>query len=311
MRLEQTIFGARFRNPVMLAAGTCGFGEELIQVTDLDALGGLVTKSVTLEPRHGNPAPRVAEVGSAMINSIGLANPGVDAVRTEKLPWIREYLGNLQVFVSVAGHSPDEYYTIVETLNEEGGFLGFEINLSCPNDSRLGSLPFALDHGSLVEVLRGVRSRTRRPLLAKLAPNDPDVGAAAALAAQAGADGVTLVNTLPGLVLDPVTRKPLLGAGPGGVSGPAMRAVGVHAVWQARNRTEVPLVGVGGITNGEDAVQYLLAGASLVQVGTASFADPRAGERVVDGLRAYGKKMGIAAVEELVGAMKSPGGSDG
>jgi len=295
----------------MLAAGTCGFGEELIQVTDLDALGGLVTKSVTLEPRHGNPAPRVAEVGSAMINSIGLANPGVDAVRTEKLPWIREYLGNLQVFVSVAGHSPDEYYTIVETLNEEGGFLGFEINLSCPNDSRLGSLPFALDHGSLVEVLRGVRSRTRRPLLAKLAPNDPDVGAAAALAAQAGADGVTLVNTLPGLVLDPVTRKPLLGAGPGGVSGPAMRAVGVHAVWQARNRTEVPLVGVGGITNGEDAVQYLLAGASLVQVGTASFADPRAGERVVDGLRAYGKKMGIAAVEELVGAMKSPGGSDG
>lgn len=311
MRLEQTIFGARFQNPVMLAAGTCGFGEELIQVTDLDALGGLVTKSVTLEARHGNPAPRVAEVGSAMINSIGLTNPGLDAVRREKLPWIREHLGNLQVFVSVAGHTPDEYYAIVETLDGEDGFLGFEINLSCPNDSRLGGLPFALDHGALVEVVRGVRSCTRRPLLAKLAPNDPDVGAAAALAAQAGADGVTLVNTLPGLVIDPATRQPLLGAGPGGVSGPAIRAVGVHAVWQAKNRTTVPLVGVGGITNGEDAVQYLLAGASLVQVGTASFADPRAGERVVDGLRAYGEKMGIAAVEELVGAMKSPGDSDG
>ncbi len=311
MRLEQTIFGARFRNPVMLAAGTCGFGEELIQVTDLDALGGLVTKSVTLEARHGNPAPRVAEVGSAMINSIGLTNPGLDAVRTEKLPWIREHLGNLQVFVSVAGHTPDEYYTIVETLNDESGFLGFELNLSCPNDSRLGGLPFALDHGALEEVMRGVRSRTRRPLLAKLAPNDPAIGATAALAAEAGADGVTLVNTLPGLVIDAATRRPLLGAGPGGVSGPAIRAVGVHAVWQAKKSTEVPLVGVGGITNGEDAVQYLLAGASLVQVGTASFADPRAGERVVGGLRAYGKKMGIAAVDELVGAMKPPGASDG
>ncbi len=311
MRLEQTIFGARFRNPVMLAAGTCGFGEELIEVTDLDALGGLVTKSVTLEARHGNPAPRVAEVGSAMINSIGLTNPGVDAVRTEKLPWIEEHLGNLQVFVSVAGYTPEEYYTIVETLNDEGGFLGFEINLSCPNDSRRGGVPFALDHGALEEVVRGVRSRTRRPLLAKLAPNDPDIGAAAALAAEAGADGVTLVNTLPGLVIDAATRRSLLGAGPGGVSGPAMRAVGVHAVWQAKKSTEVPLVGVGGITNGEDAVQYLLAGASLVQVGTASFADPRAGERVVRGLRAYGKKMGVAAVEELVGAMKPPGGSDG
>jgi dihydroorotate dehydrogenase (NAD+) catalytic subunit len=311
MRLEQTIFGARFGNPVMLAAGTCGFGEELAQVTDLEALGGLVTKSVTLEARHGNPAPRVAEVGSAMINSIGLANPGVDAVRTEKLPWIREHLGNVQVFVSVAGHTPDEYFTIVETLNEEGGFLGFEINLSCPNDSRLGGLPFALDHGALEEVVRGVRSRTRRPLLAKLAPNDPAIGVAAALAAESGADGVTLVNTLPGLVIDAATRRPLLGAGPGGVSGPAIRAVGVHAVWQARKSTEVQLVGVGGISTGEDAVQYLLAGASLVQVGTATFADPRAGERVVGGLRAYGKEMGIAAVEELVGAMEPRGESDG
>ncbi|GMR13852.1 MAG: dihydroorotate dehydrogenase [Gemmatimonadota bacterium] len=311
MLLEQTIFGARFRNPVMLAAGTCGFGEELVEVTDLDMLGGLVTKSVTLEARRGNPAPRVAEVGSAMINSIGLTNPGLDAVRTEKLPWIREHLGNVQVFVSVAGHTPDEYFTIVEMLNEESGFLGFEINLSCPNDSRLGGLPFALDHDALEAVVRGVRSRTRRPVLAKLAPNDPAVGATAALAAGAGADGVTLVNTLPGLVIDPTTRQPLLGAGPGGVSGPAMRAVGVHAVWEARKNTAVPLLGVGGISTGEDAVQYLLAGASLVQVGTASFADPRAGERVVGGLRGYGKKMGIAEVGELVGAMRPPGGSDG
>lgn len=304
MRLDQLLFGASFSNPVLLAAGTCGFGEEVSEVMDLGALGGLVTKSVTLEPRKGNPAPRVAEFRAGMLNSVGLANPGARAVRREKLPWIRDNLSHLQVFVSVAGHTPGEYLDIVRVLEGAEGFLGFELNLSCPNDTQRGSLPFALDVQALAQVVEGVRALTTRPVLVKLAPNTPDFSTVARTAAEAGADGLTLVNTLPGLVLDPRTRRPALGAGAGGVSGPALRAVGVHAVWQARQATSLPLVGVGGIASGEDAVQYLLAGASLVQVGTASFWDPRSAERVRKELERFGLREGVSHVSELVGGAR-------
>ncbi len=302
MRLDQTLFGATFRNPVLLAAGTCGFGEELRDVLDLDALGGIVTKSVTLEPRAGNPAPRVVEAGNSMLNSIGLANPGVAKVCEEKLPWMKEHLSGLQIFVSVAGHVADEYWRIVEALESVGGFLGYELNLSCPNDTRLGGLPFALDPDALREVVTGARALTKRPLLVKLAPNVPDIGPVAEAAEAAGADGITLVNTMPGLIIDVDSRGAALGAGPGGLSGPALRAVGVHAVHRARQRTSVPLVGVGGIMEANDAIQYLLAGASLVQIGTATFADPRAAQRVVRGLARYGKGGGVDNIQELIGA---------
>lgn len=287
MSLSRDLFGTTFQNPVLLAAGTCGFGEELREVLDLEALGGLVTKSVTLERRAGNPAMRVWELDEGMINSVGLANPGADAVREEKLPWIRENLRRAHVFVSVAGHTPDEYVAVVERLDDAEGFLGWELNLSCPNDTRLAGLPFALDPPALREVVGRVRERTRRPLLVKLAPNDPEPGATAEGAEAAGADGLTLVNTMPGLALDSGTGRPVLGAGPGGVSGPALRAVGVRAVAEARRHTSLPLVGVGGIASAADAVQYLRAGASLVQVGTATFADPRAALRVIEGLRRW------------------------
>jgi len=307
MKLEQTLFGADFQNPVLLAAGTCGFGRELAGVLDLSRLGGLVTKSVSLEPRAGNPSPRVSEVGDAMINSIGLANPGVEATCTDKLPWIRENLAGIRVFVSVVGHHADEYFAVVERLEREDGFLGYELNLSCPNDTRLDGLPFALDPEALRAVVIGVKERTKRPVLVKLAPNAPDIGATAEAAEAAGADGITLVNTMPGLVLDPETGMPAIGAGSGGLSGPAMRAVAVHAVAKARARTRVPLIGVGGITSAADAVQFLLAGASLVQMGTASFADPRAAERVVADLGGWGPRHGVSSVEELVGAARLPG----
>jgi len=300
VRLEIERFGVTFRNPVLLAAGTCGFGEEVAEVIDLGALGGLVTKSVTLEERAGNPAPRVAEFGAGMVNSIGLANPGASRVLREKLPWIRDHLAGTQVFVSVAGHTPEEYFRVVEILESGPGFLGFELNLSCPNDSRRGGLPFALDPEAVAQVVGGVRGRTDRPLLVKLAPNTPDLGPVVRAAESQGADGLTLVNTLPGLILDPESRRPVLGAGPGGVSGPALRAVGVHAVWTAAKLTRLPLVGVGGVATGTDAVQYLLAGASLVQVGTASFWDPRSAGRVVEGLRRFGQGRRIASVVELV-----------
>lgn len=302
MRLEQTRFGVQFSNPVLLAAGTCGFGEELSTVTDLTALGGIVTKSVTCEPRWGNPAPRVAELPGAMMNSIGLANPGLEAVRRDKIPWIRENLASTNVFVSVAGHTTDEYSTVVEGLDGEDGFLGFELNLSCPNDSGLGGLPFALDPPALQRTVAAVRAQTERPLLVKLAPNVPDIGAAAALAVAEGADGVTLVNTMPGLVIDPDTRVASLGAGKGGLSGPALRSVGVAAVHAASCRTDAPIVGVGGITCAEDALQYILAGACLVQVGTANFASPRAANRIVERLAAWGARRGIDDVSTLIGA---------
>ena len=302
MRLSQTLFGATFHNPVLLASGTCGFGEELKDALDLEALGGIVTKSVTLEPRAGNPAPRIVEAGNAMLNSVGLANPGLQRVCSEKLPWMKEHLSGVQVFVSVAGHIPDEYWRIIEGLESVGGFLGYELNLSCPNDTRLGGLPFALDPEALRGVVEGARRLTDRPLLVKLAPNVPDIGPVAETAEEAGADGVTLVNTMPGLVIDIVSRRATLGAGSGGLSGPALRAVGVHAVHRARACTSIPLVGVGGITTAGDAIQYLLAGASLVQVGTATFADPRTAQTVVKGIARYGEKIGVEDVQELIGA---------
>ena len=292
---------------MLLAAGTCGFGRELAGVMELDRLGGLVTKSVTLEPRAGNPKPRVSEGGGLMVNSIGLANPGVERVKAEKLPWLASRLERAQVFVSVAGHAVEEYCEIVEHLEPEGGFLGFELNLSCPNVP-LDGVPFALDTDMLGKVVARVRGITGRPLLAKLAPNSPDIGAAAEAAVAAGSDGVTLVNTMPGMVIDPETRRPRLGAGSGGLSGPALLPIGVHAVWRASRRIRAPLVGVGGVRGYRDCLQYLLAGASLVQVGTATFADPRAPERIVHGLSDYGRRRGIGVVTELVGAVGSRGG---
>jgi dihydroorotate dehydrogenase (NAD+) catalytic subunit len=278
------LFGGRFQNPVMLAAGTCGFGREVAGVIDLESLGGLVTKSITLEPRLGNPAPRVAEFGAGMINSIGLANPGVDAVLAGPLPWLAANVRNARVWVSVAGHTVAEYVELVRRLDVAPGFLGFELNLSCPNDSRLGGRAFSLDADALDEVVRLCREVTDRPLLAKLAPNDPDLTDTARTAVAAGADGLTLINTLPGRVLDPDDGDARIGAGQGGVSGPALRPVGVQAVYAVSRAVDVPVVGVGGILRPEHALEYLRAGASLVQMGTASFAAPRSAERVVHGL---------------------------
>lgn len=281
------LFGTHFQNPVLLAAGTCGFGAELAEVVDLERLGGMVTKSVTLEPRWGNPAPRVTEFGAGMLNSIGLANPGVHAVKREKLPWLAGNLRRCRVLVSVAGHRVEEYLEVVAHLDDADGFVGFELNLSCPNDTHRGGRPFALDPDALLQVVSGCRDRTRRPLLVKLAPNDPALSETARLAQEAGADGLTLVNTLPGRILDD-RGTPILGARQGGVSGPALRPVGIQAVASVRDAVEIPVVGVGGILNAAHAREYLYAGASMVQMGTATFASPRQPERVARDLERSG-----------------------
>ncbi|MDA0311620.1 MAG: dihydroorotate dehydrogenase [Gemmatimonadetes bacterium] len=301
MNLQADVFGVRFQNPVLLAAGTCGFGQELSDVVDLEALGGFVTKSVTVEPRPGNPAPRVAEFGGGMLNSIGLANPGLEATKREKLPWIRANVRRAHVLVSIAGHSPGEYFKLIEGLDGESGFLGFEVNLSCPNDAKRGGPPFALDPRAVAEILDGCRSRTERPLVAKLAPNDLDLAHTVRVAAEAGADGLTLVNTVPGLLLRPGSGAPELGAGQGGMSGPALRPVGLRAVMAARAATDLPILGVGGIFAAQDAVAYARAGATLVEMGTASFAAPRAAERVIKGLRVWGRRHRVDAWRDLGG----------
>lgn len=269
-----------FRAPVLLAAGTCGFGREVMEVVDLSRLGGFVTKSITAEPRSGNAAPRVTEFPAGMLNSIGLANPGVERARSEVLPWVAEHLAPItRVIVSVAGHAEEEYLHIVERLDDLKGFAAYELNLSCPNDAQRGGAPFALDPDALRRVVSGARARTERPIIAKLAPNDPDLGGTARAAAAAGADALTLVNTLPGRVFRQDGR-PAIGAGQGGMSGPALRPVGVQAVATVRAAVDLPLIGVGGVLSAADARQYFEAGATLVQMGTASFADPRAPERV-------------------------------
>jgi dihydroorotate dehydrogenase (NAD+) catalytic subunit len=301
MNLAQTLFDADFQNPVLLAGGTAGYGRELDGLLDLDGLGGLVTKAVTPEPRAGNPPLRAAEYGAGMLNSIGLANVGLDAFRADKLPWLARRLRSAHVLVNVAGKTVEDYIAVVDGLDDQDGFLGYELNVSCPNVKE-GGAAFCARRDLLDEVVSAVRARTDRPLVVKLTPNLPDIASTAATAVDAGADGLTLINTVPGLLFDVDTRRSVLGAGTGGVSGPGVLPMGVHAVWQAARRVDVPIIGVGGIRSGEDAVQYLLAGASLVEIGTASFADPRAAERVVDELRHHGRRLGITDVRELVGA---------
>lgn len=300
MNLSQSLFGVEFQSPVLLASGTCGYGAEMDGYLDIDALGGVVTKATTVAPRTGNAAPRVSEFDAGMLNSVGLANVGVEAVRDQKLPWLARRLRRAHVLVNVAGSTVEEYVHIIRRLDDAPGFLGYELNVSCPNVEEGGAI-FSCREDLLAEVIRAARAATRRPLIAKLAPNVPDIGRMAELAVAEGADGLTLINTFPGLLFDVDGRRPVLGAGAGGVSGPAVLPMGVHAVWQARRRVDVPILGVGGIRTSDDALQYIFAGASLVQIGTASFADPRAAARVTSGLRSYADALRIAEFRELVG----------
>jgi dihydroorotate dehydrogenase (NAD+) catalytic subunit len=298
--LAQRVFGLDFQNPILLASGTCGYGAELEGFFDLDRLGGLVTKAVTAEPRDGNPAPRVAEFDAGMLNSVGLANPGPDVVGSEKLPWLARRLRRARVLVNVAGRTAEEYGSIIRRLEDAPGVDAFELNVSCPNVKEGGAI-IATREDLLAEAVRSARAATRRPLVVKLAPNVPDIGRMAEVAVAEGADGLTLVNTMPGLLFDIDTGRPVLGAGPGGVSGPALLPIGVHAVWRARQRVAVPLIGAGGVCTAEDAVQYLLAGASLVQIGTASFADPRAAERVLTDMERWCVARNVGSITGIVG----------
>ena len=297
--------GIEFQNPVLLASGTAGYGRELADVMDLDALGGLVTKAVSVEPRAGAPAPRVAEFGGGMINAVGLANPGLDAVRREHLPWLAAHMGRARVLVNVIGSTIEDFVAVATALDAEPGVSAFELNVSCPN-VRCGGTEFGADRTVLADLVGRVRRATQRPLFVKLSPMLPDIAATARVAVDAGADGITVVNTLPGLLIDVERRRPVLGYGSGGVSGPAILPVGVLATWKVTRAVPVPVVGVGGIATAEDIVQYMLAGATLVGVGTAAMQDPRLPGRLVHALGAWCAEHGVQSLADVVGRLEWP-----
>jgi dihydroorotate dehydrogenase (NAD+) catalytic subunit len=300
--LAVDVAGIRFQNPVLLASGTAAYGREIAGVIDLDALGGLVTKAVSVKPRNGAPPLRVVDVAGGMLNAIGLANPGVADVRAHDLPWLANNVSRARVLVNVVGDTVEDYASVVAQLADSAGVHGFELNVSCPN-VKAGGLEFGADPRALREVVSTSRAATRLPIFVKLSPALSDIAGAARIAADAGADGITLVNTMPALAIDVERRRPALGFGTGGLSGAALLPVGVRATWLVSRAVDVPIVGVGGISRGTDAVQYLLAGASLVAMGTAALRDPRAPERVVRELDAWCRAHDVAAVRDLTGAL--------
>ena len=303
--LEIDVAGLRFQNPILLAAGTAAYGRELDDVMALDTLGGIVTKAVSLEPRSGAPSPRVADFDGGMINAVGLANPGTDAVVREHLPWLERQLHTARVLVNVIGRVPEDFGDVVAALDASGGISAYELNVSCPN-TRAGGLEFGADPVALATVVSRARAATKRPLFVKLSPTLTDVGETARRAVDAGADGITVINTIPGLVIDTEHRRPALGFGTGGVSGAGLRPVGVLATWKVRNAVRVPIIGVGGVATADDALQYILAGASLVAVGTAALANPRTPERIVRELGRWCEQHGVSRLSDLVGALNWP-----
>ena len=303
--LAVTAGSLTFQNPVLLAAGTAAYGRELADVMPLESLGGLVTKAVSVEPRRGAAAPRAVDFAGGMINAIGLANPGVDAVLAEDLPWLAANVQRPRVLVNIVGREAHEFGTVVAKLDGAAGFQGFELNVSCPNVKQ-GGMEFGADPSALAELIKGARAATKRPLFIKLSPTLPNVGDTARRAVDAGADGISVINTIPGLVVDVETRRPMLGFGSGGVSGPGLLAVGVLATWRVRQAVSVPIIGLGGVQSATDVVQYLMAGATVVGIGTAALVDPKLPARIVRDLGRWCEARGIDRIADLIGTLEWP-----
>lgn len=290
-------------NPVMTASGTFASGREFAAFVDLNRLGAIVTKGVSAQPWGGNESPRIAETPSGMLNSIGLQNPGAEAFCANDLAWLEEHAPRVPVIVNVSGHTVDEYAAVVERLDEESAVSAYEINISCPNVDE-GGLAFGTSCPAAASVVTACRSVTTRPLIVKLTPNVSDIAEIARAVEAAGADAVSLINTLLGMAIDVDTRRPMLARGVGGLSGPAIRPVAVRMVWQVARAVAIPVVGMGGITTGRDAIEFMLAGATAVAVGTANFIDPTSTMRVLDGLEEYCREHGVKRVRDLIGAVR-------
>lgn len=299
--LRVEVAGIRLKNPVLAASGTFGYGVEFAEVVDLNRLGGIVVKGLSAQPMDGLPAPRLAETPAGMLNAVGLQNMGVARFIAEKLPALRRY--DTAIIANVFGTSTEEYVAVIEQLNRAEGVAAYELNVSSPN-ARRGGMQFGTDAELLREVVAAAKGAAHRPLIVKLSPNVGDIAQFARIAAEAGADALSLINTLLGMAIDLNTRRSKLGHATGGLSGPAIRPVALRMVWQAARAVAIPVIGMGGISTGRDALEFMVAGARAVQVGTANFVDPAATVRILEEMANYCAANGIARLHDLVGTFR-------
>ena len=300
-RLATSLSGIALRNPVLAASGTFAYGLEFESLVDLEALGGFVVKGLSRQPIEGNRPPRLWEAHAGMINSVGLQNIGVGAFVRDKLPRLAAL--RTAVFANIFGYATEDYVEVVRELEAAGGLAGYELNVSCPN-TKHGGMYFSSDPVLIEEVTAAVRQLTRRPLIVKLSPNVASIEPIAQAAERAGADAISLVNTFVSLAVDARSRRPRIGAGFGGLSGPAIKPIALRLVYQAAQAVKIPVIGIGGIASGEDAAEFLVAGAAAVEVGTATFWDPQAPERIARELSEFLAEENVANVQEIVGTLK-------
>lgn len=302
MSLSVEIAGLKMKNPVMTASGTFGYGEEYADFVDLNALGGIVVKGLSLKPRLGNPPPRIMETSGGMLNAVGLQNVGVDVFVEEKLPFLRQY--DVAVIANIYGESYSDYALVAKKLSRVSGVHALEVNVSCPNVKK-GGLSFGADPNAAAEVTRCVKAETHLPVIVKLTPNVTDITVIAQAVEQAGADAVSLINTLTGMSIDLRTRTPHLKNITGGLSGPAIKPVALRMVWQTAQKVSIPVIGMGGIMTVEDALEFMVAGASAIEVGTANFVNPRVTMEMIDGMRHFLKYNKIKSIREIVGTLRT------
>lgn len=300
-KLAVNLAGIKMKNPVMTASGTCGYGREYRDFYDVNELGAIVVKGLTREPRPGNPVPRIAETPAGILNAIGLQNPGLDVFLREEIPYLREL--SLPVIVNIAGNEVEDYRALAAALDGTGGIAALEVNISCPNVKK-GGMAFGTDPDAAHAVVRAIRQETGLPVIVKLSPNVTDITAIARGVEAAGADAVSLINTLVGMAVDIRTRRPVIANIVGGLSGPAVKPVALRMVWEVARAVRLPIIGIGGISTAEDAIEFLLAGATAVAVGTASFVNPRAPVEIIAGISQYLAANGIADVNELIGGLR-------
>ena len=302
--MKVTLAGIELVNPVIAASGTFGYGIEFEEIVSLERIGGFVTKGISLEPMAGHTAPRIIQTAAGMLNAIGLQNVGVEDFLSRKLPPLSRY-PRCKVIINVFGHTVGEYIAVIERLNQAEGIAAYELNVSCPN-VHAGGMAFGADPGSLEYLVSRAKSASMRPLIVKLSPNVTSIANMAKIAEQAGADALSLTNTFLAMSIDAETRQPRLSNVTGGLSGPAIKPIALRMVYEAARAVTVPILGMGGIVTPEDAVEFLLAGATAVQVGTASYADPRAVERLARGLESWCRNHQVERVASLTRALETP-----
>jgi dihydroorotate dehydrogenase (NAD+) catalytic subunit len=300
--LSVNVGALRLANPILAASGTFGYGVEFAHLVDLNRLGGIVVKGLSLEPMAGAPAPRLCETPSGMLNAVGLQNVGVRAFVAEKLPALRQY--RTAVIANVFGYTIDEYVGVIRILEEAEGLAAYELNISCPNTAH-GGLQFGSDPQMVLEVVSAARRTVRRPLWVKLSPNVSDIGVIAKAAEEAGADALTVANTYQAMSIDVQTRKSRLGRATGGLSGPAIRPITLRLVYETSRVVKIPIIGLGGVEKADDALEYIIAGASAIQVGTANFSEPRACEDILDQMERYCSGNKINNISNLIGNMQT------